>query len=311
MKHKCWYLSVPVFLCIIIQGLLLEIPSVFAGQIFSWSVENAPLGEFSNSTPNKTFKDINKYGGVKVHISDDVAHSGSKSIRITYPNDEAGVELKVPPFSGTKSLYRRSYEYFSPEWEGNWPKGLKIGRWFTTSDYSRCSSCPYLSEKLWQGNCDTSSYISGTNYAIKDQDCKWSLDETFGNGKNYIRTGHWYKFEVWMVMDSKANNVNSCSNSACDGVLKMWVDNVLVYSSESFCWHRTPDGTTTDFNWESGWFGGNYSGSTCGDPNKTLYRYIDDVYVSTTLDRDGDTAPVPTPPDESRPIPPENLRIIN
>jgi hypothetical protein len=33
------------------------------------------------------------------------------------------------------------------------------------------------------------------------------------------------------------------------------------------------------------WFGGNYSGATFGGPTETLYRYIDDLYLSKTLDR--------------------------
>ncbi len=44
--------------------------------------------------------------------------------------------------------------------------------------------------------------------------------------------------------------------------------------------------------WRSGYsetgcrrYTGNYSGATFGDPSETLYRYIDDLYLSTTLDR--------------------------
>jgi hypothetical protein len=40
------------------------------------------------------------------------------------------------------------------------------------------------------------------------------------------------------------------------------------------------------------WLGGNYSGATFGNPSTTLYRYIDDVYVSTTLDRTDAVAPI-------------------
>ncbi len=273
-------------------------------EIFSWDVETkSPSGTPTNgetlTTGNSPFTDVNTYGGVgTITYSSDHAYSGNFSIRIPYPGNEAGVELKVPAFSATGSLFVRKYEYYSSHWEDDWPLGLKIGRWFTTSNYTRCSSCPYVSEKWWNsGSCDGAA-IEGTNYAIKDQDCKWSLDYTFGNDLNYIRPGHWYKVEIWMVMDSQANNVNACTDAICDGVMKMWIDDVLVYSSENFCWHRIPDGTTTDFNWESGWFGGNYSGSTCGNPSETLYRYIDDVYVSSTLDREVDP-PDTTPPEFS------------
>jgi hypothetical protein len=39
------------------------------------------------------------------------------------------------------------------------------------------------------------------------------------------------------------------------------------------------------------WFGGNYSGAVFGGPDRAVNRYIDDMYLSTTLDRSNAIAP--------------------
>jgi len=252
---------------------------------FEWDVENAETGELTNSTQDQPFLDVNRYGGVEISISEDYARSGNKSIKIGYPEDEAGVELKVPPFSESKLLYTRKYEYYAPGWEGNWPVGLKTCRYFTAPDYSVGSSpdaYAYMSEKLiWQSygaSCDE-EFAMGMNNAIfnKDLEKMYDADEIFGNGLPYIRTQHWYKFETWMVLNSAVD--------VADGILQIWIDDVLVYSDSTVTWKSTDRGCPNGNGWQSMWFGGNYSGAICNDPAQTVYRYIDDLYLSYTLDR--------------------------
>jgi len=147
-----------------------------------------------------------------------------------------------------------------------------------------------MSEKLvWQfysGDPDD-LYSRGYNNAINNLDLYgyYQSFQLFGNGLPYIRTGHWYKMETWMVLNS--------SDGARDGVLQIWIDDVLVYDNQSVPWVDSSRGVSAGLGgWQSMWFGGNYSGATFGGPSTTVYRYIDDIYVSTTLDK----GPVPKSP---------------
>jgi hypothetical protein len=256
---------------------------------FSWDVESSPVGELYNGTPDQPFDDVNRYAGIITDIVDTVpgsaCHSGTRCIRLGYPGNEAGVELQVRDLLArtgeeTKSLFIRKYEYYGDEWQTNWPVGLKTSRCFT--DVSGRGAA-YMSEKLiyqtYGGDADD-LYERGMNNAIGDLDLKAAYDpnQEFGNGLPYIRTGHWYKYETWMVLDSAVD--------ANDGVLQVWIDDVLVYNNTSVPWRSTERGVTRGGNyWAHMWFGGNYSGATFGAPTETLYRYIDDLYLSTTLDR--------------------------
>ena len=256
--------------------LLLSMQNIASSEVlFSNDIESGTL--------NNIFFDVNTFDGVTVDISSDFAHSGTKSIKIGYPVDEAGLQIQIAPFTSTPTLFTRKYEYYAPGWEGNWPVGLKTGRYFSKPDFTTTGGYAYMSEKLiWQGYdspCNE-DYAKGMNNAIYNLDLvSWyGSTKLFGNGLPYIRTGHWYKFETWIVMNSAVD--------ATDGVLKIWVDNNLVYSKTNVVWRSSSRGTPNGAGWQSMWFGGNYSGAVCGAPSQTLYRYIDDLYVSTTLDLD-------------------------
>lgn len=273
-------------------GVLLLCPLVVNSQVlFQWDVESSPVGSLNNGTPGQPFDDINRYGRtVAEYIQSDIVdsvpgsrpYSGNRSIRLGYPADEAGVELQVNNLPYTTSLYTRKYEYYGSEWQTNWPVGLKTSRYFTEGR-------AYMSEKLiwqtYQGD-PNDTHGRGMNNAIGNRDLEdtYQSHELFDNNLPYIRTGHWYKFETWMVLDSAVD--------ANDGVLKIWIDDVLVYDNNSVPWRSSSRGVTTGTRWTNMWFGGNYSGAVFGDPSQTVYRYIDDLYLSTTLDR----SPAPNPP---------------
>jgi hypothetical protein len=253
------------------------------------SIGGASGGFFSSdiesTTLDQLFVDVNQYGGIEVSISTDVAHSGSQAIKVTYTSDEGGVELKPPPFSSTGSLFVRKYEYYGPGWEGNWPVGLKTSRCFTRSDWSieeEPNAFAYLSEKLvWQtydGDPDD-QYGRGLNGAVFNLDIEATYPPTtlFGNGLPYIRTEHWYKMETWLVLNSAVD--------AADGVLQIWIDDKAVLDRNDVAWRSTSRGVPNGDGWQSMWFGGNYSGADFGGPSQPLDRYIDDLYLSTTLDR--------------------------
>ena len=263
---------------------------VFVAALFTFGVSHSEVIISSNlevDTLDEVFSGVNKYAGVTVELSSDYSHSGRKSIKIGYPKDEAGVELQVPSFSSTTTLFTRKYEYYALGWESNWPIGLKTSRYFTTPNYGISGSLPggyaYMSEKLiyqtYDATCNE-EYGMGLNNAIYNMDLKstYSTAQIFRNSASFIRTGHWYKYETWMVLNSAVDKA--------DGVLKLWIDDVLVYSNEAVMWKSSARGVPNGDGWQSMWFGGNYSGAICGGPSETLYRYIDDVYLSTSYDRD-------------------------
>lgn len=264
-------------------GALAHCVGVFGAPIFSSDLETGTL--------NQIFYDVNSYDGVQVSLSTEVARSGSRAIKITYPNDEAGVELKPAAFAPTKSLFVRKYEYYAPGWEGSWPVGLKTSRYFTRPDYTtgnEGAGYAYMSEKLiWQtyGGSPDDTYARGLCMAIFNQDIEatYPAGTVFGNGLPYIRTGHWYKLETFMVLNSAVD--------AADGVLQAWVDDRLVLDRHDVVWRSSARGVPNGAGWQSMWFGGNYSGAVFGGPNKPVVRYIDDIYLSTTLDRAPGSAP--------------------
>lgn len=251
--------------------------------LLDWGVEDLVVGTLNNGSGSPFF-DVNKYDGILVDTVDSLSHTGTKSIRLTYPVNEAGVELQINYFQATPSLYTRKYEYFAPGWEHNWPVGLKTSRYFS-GDGSLSSA--YHSEKMiwltYDSDCNE-LYGTGMMSAIGDMDLEHMYQETeiFGNGLPYIRTGHWYKIETWMVVNS--------GDGVADGILQIWVDDVPVYDNTSVPWVDSIRGRSQGLDgWTRMWFGGNYSGAICGEPDTTLYRYIDDLYLSTTLDRNDST----------------------
>jgi hypothetical protein len=248
-----------------------------SGGFFSSDIESTTL--------DRILVDVNQYGGVETSISTDVAHSGSHAIKITYTSDEGGVELKPAPFAPTTSLFVRKHEYFAPGWEGNWPVGLKTSRCFTRSDWgteNEPNAYAYLSEKLvWQtydGDPDD-LYARGLNSAVFNLDIEatYPANTLFGNDLPYVRTEHWYKMETWLVLNSAVD--------AEDGVMQIWIDDQIVLDRSDVAWRSTSRGVPNGDAWQSMWFGGNYSGAVFGGPSQPVHRYIDDIYLSTTLDR--------------------------
>ncbi len=70
-----------------------------------------------------------------------------------------------------------------------------------------------------------------------------------------------------------------------DGVLRIWIDDQIVYDDDAVVWKSTSRQVPNGEGWQSMWFGGNYSGADFGGPSVPVDRYVDDVYLSTTLDR--------------------------
>lgn len=245
--------------------------------------------------------DRNTYGypveGSAVLVTDPNPRPGTtKSVRLRYPNDEAGVELQPPPFDAGPALFARHYMRFSSGWATNWPYGLKTSRFFTRPDFGNAGGTyAYISEKLiWNGggsppesdttwNSDADSqYGLGLNCATQDQDLitEYTSGMLISNGQPYIRENVWYKCERWYVLNSAVD--------VHDGIMQIWINDVLVVNRTNVAYKRStnPSQTVNGTSWQSMWFGGNYSGATFGGPTVSpLDRYESGYYLSSTLDR--------------------------
>lgn len=253
-----------------------------AGVFFQPNVETA------TTVAEMFLNDVNTYdGGTAALVTDPNPRAGTtKSVRLRYPNDEAGVELQPLAFTNTTSLFARHYVRFATGWAGNWPVGCKTSRFFSRSDFSTGSAEPnasaYISEKLiWQtyGGDPDDLYGRGYNNAIFNLDLEgtYGAGVNFANGLPYIREDTWYKWERWYVINSAPD--------VADGVMQIWVDDELICNRSNVAYRSTIRGCPNGTGWQSMWFGGNYSGASFGHPGINLDRYENGFYLSTTLDR--------------------------
>lgn len=211
------------------------------------------------------------------------SHSGTQCVELGYPGNEAGCEFKTA-FTPTRTLFCRKFEKFDANWPTNWPIGLKTSRYFSNTIHYQTVSpdgWAYHSEKMvWQTYLATCNelYGMGLNSALfnDDNERTYAPEQLFGNGLPYIRAGHWYRIETWMIMNS--------ADDVADGVIEIRIDGITVLSRTDVAFVSTTRGCPNGVRWGSMWFGGNYSGATCGGPAVTVNRYIDDMYLSTTAD---------------------------
>lgn len=276
-------------------------PTPGAGVLFN----PGDLGAYSAvSGVGGIFPEINN-NGASTALQSTVTRPGgsSKAVRIGYVIEDDGVELYPANFAATQSLYTRWYMMFSANWEGCWPVGLKTNRYYTNVDGRVVVGDPgqdgdvYCSSKfVWQrypppdnvGDVNA-LYVWGLNHACNNMEIPtaYSASTLFGNGLPYLRVNTWYKFELWMVLNSAVN--------ANDGILQSWVDDQLVFSNTTYPWANVgngasnPGGQARSVNtgltgWRRMWFGGNISAIQNAAVG-TRYRYEDGYYLSTTLDR--------------------------
>jgi len=236
-----------------------------------------------------TLVDVNRASGGDAEVQSTVTRPGgqSKCVLVTYTQDESQATLKPPAFTLTPTLFTRKHEMYTGGWEGNWPVGLKTSRFFSQPTWTSVDDA-YMSEKfIWQrygvdGGDPDALYVWGLNHALGNNDrvVQYSPSTLFANGLPYLREGYWYKFETWMVMDSAVD--------AGDGILQCWIDDQIVID-QVVSWRSTANGSgnpSGPAGFQSMWFGGNISSATNGYPTGvTLNRYIDSMYLSTTLDR--------------------------
>lgn len=300
--------------------------AVGGGVIFNPNLNN--ISTLQEIFPGGALDDgngVNNYAGGTAVLVSGFSRLGNTGtcIRLGYPNDEAGVELKVAPFAATTTLFCRKYEYYniandpnapgasaSPSWDYNWPAGLKTSRYFTHEDFTTDNGSggwAYQSEKLiyypeyqsgigsdWQyaRGFGSANYVldkdgyyttpyrdpnrAGGGWSVSQNDTPFNIST--GNTLPWIRAGQWYKYESWLQLNTAPD--------VSDGIWRVWINDVQVVNMTDVNWVSVSRGCSNGLaGWRAMWFGGNMSSATFGHPGGTMYRYIDGIYLSTTLDR--------------------------
>jgi hypothetical protein len=260
------------------------------------------LADGNTLVSSGTFQDENNDNNGDSIVQSAVTRPGgqSKAIRIAYVQDESMSTLVVygttaspaGPMPATTSLFVRSYEMVDAGWATHWPQGLKTARIYAGNQGQGCISAPYdipyISEKIIYPGYSTSpdprveDYVTSGSWAYCNRteiEANYTVDMTVANGLPYLRTGVWYKWERWYVMNS--------GNDVADGILQIWIDDVLVLNRTNVVYRSVSAGTggAGGTSWGSMWFGGNFSNTGSFTATPPIYRYIDSPYLSTTLDR--------------------------
>jgi len=219
------------------------------------------------------FNDINAYDGgggpsfqaVPSYV-DGFNHTGlgagKRSFRISYREDDSGIEIKPPAFTPTKSLYCHTREFLAPAgypsgiatagnvgWNNNMPAGLKTGRFFTNSNWATddgAGGWAYQSEKLiyapeYQSGVG-SSWVYGQGFGSGnyswDRDgyytTPWRDPQYFGDWNGYAQydtpilfsdggTTPWFREGQWYTIERwKVLNTSASANGGFGSADGIW-----------------------------------------------------------------------------------------
>lgn len=243
-----------------------------ANAFFTWDAESSPIGDLYNPTPGHPFSEIefslSGNGQPNLHITDEQAYEGTKSIRITYYQTEDGPvmwfpELQLPGDAFVRTIDLTWFERFEG-FNGQWPDGLKISRFFT-GPRSNVFSGVVSSNKWYTG------YSAGDQYGYQINNAIGNMDIVYPDGGELnppIQDGQWYKIRIRMELNS--------GDGVPDGVMQQWINDVLLLDRHDIAFADSGRIQGALFNgWRHMWIGGNWSDS---QPIATpAYRYIDNI----------------------------------
>ncbi len=266
--------------------LLITVVLVFGGDIFKAPTpppisSDAITVGFEQHSNNKAYKtdvqrqdwnvdwsnNMYKYAT----ISDEDAHSGDKSLKITYPSDaqtNTGSSWKVP---SQKEYYLSYWVKFDQNFDFDGPKlsGGKLPGMGTGDLCSGGSTCTgtngFSSRYMWRENGKATLYL----YHM-DKPGKYGEDITLqgSDGKDkYFEPGKWHH----LVQRVKINDGNQSN-----GEIDVWMDEQKVLSVDNLKFVTDNQGIDTLY--FSSFHGGNGSDWW---PENEVYAYFDDFVIST------------------------------
>ena len=244
--------------------------NAYAGALF---YDNFESGNFSHKESEFGWNGTNAGSGDALSVSTDIAHSGTHSVKFTFGGGPAGAdawsELRYILGKNMTEVYVQWYQYFPNGTEGLGP------RWYHRSDGPSNNKL----FKLWADNYSGYTVMTGiSSEPLAGGDSTFYTDygtnQTGGNGNfgkatdrvgltNKLR-GRWVKFQYHVKTASSANN---------DGVLQMWVDDVLTVNNTTLNLYPL-DGVGNYFRngYMMGWSNSGFA--------QTTNTYVDDVTIS-------------------------------
>lgn len=247
--------------------------NAYAGVLFSDTFES---GNLSHTENGFGWNGTNAGSGDGLSVSTDIARSGTRSVKFTFGGGPAGAdawsELRYILGKNMTDVYIQWYQYFPDGTEGLGP------RWTHRSDGISNNKL----FKLWADKYTGYTVMTGIgSYPLSGGNSNFFTDygtnQTGGNGNfdkdidrvgltNTLR-GRWVKFQYHVKTASSANN---------DGVLQLWVDDVLTINNTDMNLYPL-NGVGNYF--RNGYFMG-WSNSGFAQTTNT---YVDDVTISDTF----------------------------
>lgn len=214
-------------------------------------------------------------------ISDDIAHSGTYSLKFTFGGgpdaDDAFSEQRYVLGENKNEAYIQWYQYFpsgapgeglGPEWQhrnsssGDNNKMLKL--WADVYGAGKTVSTGVSTLNVGDSGDSYFMPVYGTNLSGGTG----PFGEPFGSVKVDDSTrGKWLKIQFHLKTASSSNN---------DGIIKMWIDDKLVLDSHDLPLY--PSGGIDNFfrhGYIMGWANSGFA--------QTSYTYIDDFEISDTF----------------------------
>ena len=282
-------------------------PSI-AGSILTDSFES---GDLSHTQGNAHW-----YGSTRTDVTKAISHSGNYSLRFTYPGnpDPAKDSWAEQPYD-LGGLYPevwvQFYIYFPDGTEGIGPKYIRRTNVSGNDKFIRLwGAADRLGKTAYKsigGGASTWNWtnLDGGNLG-GEYWCGYNGKTVTGQGKhgnpdfpfilNSSRApndnrGRWIKFKFHRKVASPANN---------DGVLEIWVDDVLKESLTNLCGYPGNG-------YVNAWTAGYLLGWSNTGFDKDTYIYIDDVAFSTTNDFNTKETSIPQQP-TAAPSPPSDIK---
>ncbi len=210
--------------------------------------------------------------GIAVIAEGEVAHSGSKALKLKFTRNEQGGGMDVK-MKGSDHIFTRWYDYYAQQFD--FAYGMKIHRIQSFNEQRQLNDWDSVVVPWGEGKGERGRDLSGINdmrtISILNNGGPGNWNGVWADMK--FERGRWYCVEAEMKLNTPGQN---------DGEVSIWVGGEQVI-------HRTGmdlrGGLSSPVN--TVLFGGWYSNGAAGenpqpDPAVPSIRYIDDVAISTT-----------------------------
>ena len=200
-------------------------------------------------------------------VADGQAHSGKRSIRLTFAKDEdyAGTTRVV----SARHLFTRFYDYYDADFD--FANGMKIHR---LSAYDAARQLNDFDIILYSQAADGPNFCGTTdarylNLAFNGGPVDWGLV----GGTLQIQRKRWYCIETEVKLNTPGKS---------DGEMRIWVDGKLFAEKKGM---NISGSSASPINRVlfGGWYSNGAAGKNpCPNPYKPSIRYVDDVAISTS-----------------------------